>query len=83
MDRLVVDLTCPRCGGHLLHDGFESKISAPDLGSVDARCDFCLCVFRVSVSIGLVESWPIDRCDPEARRAEAANAAALMEATSF
>ena len=68
--------TCPRCGGELLTDGLPSHHS-PDMASHDARCDHCLDVYRVTVTTALVEAWPVDRCDPEARRAEACEAAAL------
>lgn len=76
MKSLTVHLTCPRCGGHLLHDGYEPQIESPDLGWIDARCDFCLDVIRVTVTTSVVEPWPIDRTDLEARRREVCEDAA-------
>jgi hypothetical protein len=79
--RLHVDLTCPRCGGELLEG--EAAILSPDRTTYTTRCDHCLDLYRLELVATVVEPWPVDRCDPEARRVEAATAAALMEATSF
>lgn len=83
MDTLTAHLTCPRCGGVLLHDGFEATIEAPDCGRIDARCDHCLDVYRVTVTLTLIEAWPVDRCDPYARRDEATRVAVLTEASTL
>lgn len=63
---------CPRCGSELLTEGFEPAIEAPDLTYHDGRCDHCLDVYRVSVSMVVVEPWPVDRGDRDACRLEAA-----------
>lgn len=81
MNRLHFDLACPRCGGELLEG--EHKIVNPSRSTYTTRCDHCLDVYRIDMKATVVEKWPVDRCDHEARRLEAATAAALMEATSF
>lgn len=70
--------TCPKCGGELLTDGYWAKIDAPDQSHHDARCDRCLDVIRVTVSTTVVEPWPVDRTDREARRREACEDAARV-----
>lgn len=62
--------SCPRCGGELLTEGFEPHIESPDLGHHDARCDRCCYVLRISVAVCVVEPWPVDLLDPEARHRE-------------
>ena len=47
-----------------------------DLSHHDARCDRCLDVIRVTVTTSVVEPWPIDRTDLEARRREVCEDAA-------
>lgn len=67
---------CPKCGGELLTDGYQAKVDAPDQSHHDARCDRCLDVIRVTVTTAVVEPWPIDRTDLEARRREVCEDAA-------
>lgn len=82
-DGFHFDASCPRCGGELLPDGLPATRPAPDVSTHDARCDYCLDVVRVTVSVTVVEPWPIDRCNPTARGLEASATAALAEATTF
>lgn len=73
-------VSCPKCGGELLP--IDQTRQAPDLSTATARCDYCLDVLTITVAICVTEPWPIDRTDPEARRAETAGAAALTLATT-
>lgn len=80
-DGFTFTASCPRCGSELLTDEQPSGLEAPDLAYHDARCDRCLDVYRVTVSLCLVEPWPTDRLDREARRMEsAAYADQILEA---
>ena len=72
------DACCPKCGGELLTDGWAPTVDAPDQSHHDARCDHCLDVVRITVSVTVTEPWPIDRTDPEARRREVCTDAARV-----
>lgn len=81
MKTLTAALSCPRCGGDLLHEGYEPVIASPDCGWVDARCDTCLDVYRFTLSATVVEPWPVDKLDRDARRQEGAvYASGVLEA---
>lgn len=84
MNVLTIHLTCPRCAGHLLHEGFEPEIASPDLGWIDCRCDFCLDVYRITVTAKVIEPWPVDKLDRERAHIEAGTYAAdVLEGTAF
>lgn len=83
MSGYIFEATCPRCGGELLTDGFIPVVAAPDLGWTDARCDRCLDVIRITVSTSVIEPWPTNRIDGDARCRESAAAANAYLDTSW
>lgn len=63
--------SCPRCGGELL-SGEPGTCHDPDRTWLDARCDVCLDLYRITVTATVVEPWPVDRLASEARRRDGA-----------
>lgn len=72
MKSLTASLSCPRCGGELLHEGYDVVVQSPDLGWADCRCDKCLDMFRVTISVTMIEAWPVNKLDATERSVAAA-----------
>lgn len=77
------DASCPRCGGALLAE--PGEVHDPDITWLDARCDYCCDLYRLTVTAVVVEAWPVDKVDPDARlhraRLGAAEGAVTLEPT--
>mgnify|MGYP000414420855 CR=1 FL=1 len=79
------DATCPRCAGELLPIDDSAVNEDPSQSSVEALCDGCMDLYRVTVTAVVVRAWPVDKVDPDAilRRARqgAAEGAVSLEPT--
>lgn len=67
--------TCPRCGGELIPG--ESSVLSEDHASTEARCDRCMDLWRIEVIATMIEAWPVDKLDPDARLQRARNATSM------
>lgn len=78
-DGFTFAASCPRCGGELLPD-LERSHHEPDRTWIDARCDVCCDLLRITATVDVVEPWPVDKLDRDARRREgAAYASSILE----
>lgn len=79
------DASCPRCGGELIPVPDSTINEDPSQSSVEALCDFCMDLYRVTVTAVVVKAWPVDKVSPDARlqraRQGAAEGAVSLEPT--
>lgn len=82
VDSFTFHLTCPGCGGRMLPGA--QTLHQSDHSAYETRCDHCCDLYRIDVTATVVEAWPVNKLDKDARRAEGASyAAQIVEANGI
>lgn len=75
-------ISCPGCGGPMLPGA--PTTASPDHVAYETRCDDCCDLYRIEVLATVVEPWPVNKLDREARRREGATYATnVLETGGF